>query len=378
MTAILPEGVLGVPVFTQVAVLEVRDIKSTSAVVRELSLKMPVPSLSHLKRVRKLKRKEENVNGDNVNTSAKEPLLVYLTYLKDFDISDVKDTGAENLTSLSESDSEKVTYSLKEKGIDTMLFTSKVFVSKVAKYAPKVRFIYDKVSPFWPCALHEDLYLVRLSSKNLFSKEELTPLIRYMNEALKIGNDVPSTRGEKVGAVIVDSTGSVVGVGRDGRHRHPVQHATMVAIDNVATRQCGGAWNMGIKTDTNISIPCSTEEDKEDSVVTSKRRKISHALSDDSDKAIGKDSYFNEKSSHVPSGGEDTCSEGVSYICTGYDVYLTREPCMMCAMALLHSRVRRVFYRFPNPEVGALESKTKLHTLDGINHRYEVFTVKPK
>ena len=33
-----------------------------------------------------------------------------------------------------------------------------------------------------------------------------------------------------------------------------------------------------------------------------------------------------------------------NYYLTGYDLYIFREPCIMCAMALVHSRVRRVFY----------------------------------
>ena len=72
------------------------------------------------------------------------------------------------------------------------------------------------------------------------------------------------------------------------------------------------------------------------------------------------------------SRGSDSATN-TSYICTDCDVYLTHEPCMMCAMALLHSRVRRVFYLLPDPSLGALGSRVKLHTLHGINHRYEVF-----
>ncbi|KAA0187459.1 hypothetical protein HAZT_HAZT006184, partial [Hyalella azteca] len=69
----------------------------------------------------------------------------------------------------------------------------------------------------------------------------------------------------------------------------------------------------------------------------------------------------------------DECTS--SYICTGLDAYLSHEPCMMCAMALLHSRVQRVFYHHRNAEKGALGSVVKLHTLPNINHRYEVFNV---
>ncbi|CAI5718481.1 hypothetical protein KXD40_000151 [Peronospora effusa] len=62
-----------------------------------------------------------------------------------------------------------------------------------------------------------------------------------------------------------------------------------------------------------------------------------------------------------------------SYLCTGYDVYLDREPCAMCAMALVHSRVRRVIFDRANPGDGVLVSSFKLHTIKSLNHHYRVF-----
>lgn len=40
------------------------------------------------------------------------------------------------------------------------------------------------------------------------------------------------------------------------------------------------------------------------------------------------------------------------------DLYLISEvePCFMCAMALVHSRISRVYYLHPNSVDGALES----------------------
>ena len=62
-----------------------------------------------------------------------------------------------------------------------------------------------------------------------------------------------------------------------------------------------------------------------------------------------------------------------AYLCTGLDAFLSIEPCSMCAMGLLHSRVGRVFFHFKNPLRGALCSAHRLHTVENINHRYRVF-----
>ncbi|OQR90847.1 kinase [Thraustotheca clavata] len=66
-----------------------------------------------------------------------------------------------------------------------------------------------------------------------------------------------------------------------------------------------------------------------------------------------------------------------SYLCTGYDVYVATEPCVMCAMALVHSRVRRVLYIQKNSSSGALGSIYQLHTQRSLNHRYRAFHIAP-
>lgn len=70
----------------------------------------------------------------------------------------------------------------------------------------------------------------------------------------------------------------------------------------------------------------------------------------------------------------DNLSKYGPYLCTGYDVYLTDEPCSMCAMALVHSRARRIFFHKSNAK-GAVKTLTKLHTIKALNHHYEVFQI---
>jgi len=68
----------------------------------------------------------------------------------------------------------------------------------------------------------------------------------------------------------------------------------------------------------------------------------------------------------------DNLSKYGPYLCTGYDIYLLREPCLMCAMALVHSRVKRIFF-LEKSENGALSTNFQLHSVKELNHHYEVF-----
>ncbi len=48
----------------------------------------------------------------------------------------------------------------------------------------------------------------------------------------------------------------------------------------------------------------------------------------------------------------------------------------MSAMALVHSRIRRVVYLHADPVCGALGSLYCLHEMRHLNHRFRVYTVK--
>lgn len=53
-------------------------------------------------------------------------------------------------------------------------------------------------------------------------------------------------------------------------------------------------------------------------------------------------------------------------------VYVTLEPCPMCAGALVNSRVARVVYGASDPKAGALESLFEIGRDARLNHRFEV------
>lgn len=53
-------------------------------------------------------------------------------------------------------------------------------------------------------------------------------------------------------------------------------------------------------------------------------------------------------------------------------LYVTLEPCVMCAGALLSARIRRVVYGALDPKGGATESLYSLGNDERLNHRFEV------
>ena len=62
-----------------------------------------------------------------------------------------------------------------------------------------------------------------------------------------------------------------------------------------------------------------------------------------------------------------------SYRLTDTTLYVTLEPCPMCAMAIVHARVRRLVFGAWDPRAGAAGSVTDIFALPSLNHRVDVF-----
>jgi len=54
------------------------------------------------------------------------------------------------------------------------------------------------------------------------------------------------------------------------------------------------------------------------------------------------------------------------------ELYVTKEPCAMCAGALVHTRIRRVIFGCADPSAGAAGSMINLLQIVTLNHRCEI------
>ncbi|MGC2578843.1 MAG: tRNA adenosine(34) deaminase TadA [Terrimicrobiaceae bacterium] len=57
---------------------------------------------------------------------------------------------------------------------------------------------------------------------------------------------------------------------------------------------------------------------------------------------------------------------------TDCDLFVTKEPCPMCAGAIVHARLRRVVFGCPDPKGGAAGGLLNLLQMPELNHRCEV------
>ena len=57
---------------------------------------------------------------------------------------------------------------------------------------------------------------------------------------------------------------------------------------------------------------------------------------------------------------------------TACDLYVTKEPCAMCAGAIIHTRIRRVIFGCADPTGGAAGSMMNLLQMQSLNHQCQI------
>jgi tRNA(adenine34) deaminase len=58
---------------------------------------------------------------------------------------------------------------------------------------------------------------------------------------------------------------------------------------------------------------------------------------------------------------------------TGCDLYVTLEPCAMCAAAISFARIRRLYFGAPDPKGGAVENGVRFFRQPTCHHAPEVY-----
>ena len=57
----------------------------------------------------------------------------------------------------------------------------------------------------------------------------------------------------------------------------------------------------------------------------------------------------------------------------GCDLWVTLEPCTMCAGAIAHARIRRLYFAARDPKAGAVESGVRFFDSAACHHRPDVY-----
>ncbi|WFD34068.1 tRNA-specific adenosine deaminase subunit tad3 [Malassezia cuniculi] len=138
-------------------------------------------------------------------------------------------------------------------------------------------------------------------------------------------------------------------IGRDGvPHAKAVEEALLRCLRNAEHgRASGEAVGVGVYVTSRSFGEGDTQLEPIDvdawDTRTSERHPLRHAVPN----AVRKVAALRKERDH-----KSDAANGQDYLLTGLTLFVTHEPCAYCAMALIHSRVRTVFFVQPSPGSG--------------------------
>ncbi|KAH8416100.1 hypothetical protein KR222_008203 [Zaprionus bogoriensis] len=245
-----------------------------------------------------------------------------------------------------------------------------VNVVQVPASSAKLRVQYDQMVKFWPCKFHPDKYAESLHNGSNFSASQRHYHKRMAQLLRKLSRDV--NEGRAVGICVDPRRPSIVAIAGSSEHSTTHQHCAMWLVDYVARSQRGGAWSSPEHFVQDAPQATSTLRGLPQSYYDYLQQQESYRDLQCGAELPRRGEQAATELETETEGNADNLSKYGPYLCTGYDVYLLREPCLMCAMALVHSRAKRIFFLEPSAN-GALSSSFQLHAVKELNHHYEVF-----
>ncbi|KAL2315233.1 tRNA-specific adenosine deaminase subunit tad3 [Schizosaccharomyces pombe] len=194
---------------------------------------------------------------------------------------------------------------------DLGIVSKMIFLYAVPAFPPLTDEQFHEWNSVWPVS-----YRKHVQRQDVFTVHELKRIESILEDLIKAAG--ASHKHGEIGcaAAIYDpTTDTVLAVSVDERSKlkNPINHCVMNAINLVAKRELSRRQN---RTD----------------------------------------------------GSEDR------YLCKDLTVVMTHEPCVMCSMGLLHSRIRRLIYCKKQPLTGGIESLYGIHWRAELNHRYLAYS----
>ena len=188
--------------------------------------------------------------------------------------------------------------------------------------------IYKKHNPFGP---HPGIVSRAESELHVGMEDTVAMAHRIATEAASSG------LGEAIGAVITSRPGGVprvIALAGDARWSGGKENAA--ASGNVMAHAALRAIAM-------VALRLTAAEHETVSTAASSLDSIESGLFHDRPMLPEEERVFNGEP--LPPGG---------YLCHNLEIYLTHEPCVMCSMALLHSRFGKVVFGKRMPQTGGL------------------------
>lgn len=350
------------------------DTKLIAKVMNQICQRMPLNELNHLKRVNKtriilcslsdmLNFLRQNHDNESIQAILSTINKSESHQLTEDDLRVVKDDLTISLLKLYMTNRE-----ISQEMIGFL--TETVEIAAAAAEPSVLSWQYTDVAKDWPCKFHPNKDLEKMYNGKWFTETETA----FHSKIMQICGFLCKELKKQVSGIAVDPrTKSIVAIGFDECDRHPLMHCAMVLIDGVARSQNGGAWNEYLvdsefysnhnKEYTQFGVSPYLQE-----LITSKFSFINFGAE------CVKSAIESRQNLETDNSNSDNLAKYGPYLCTGYDVYLWREPCIMCSMALTHSRIRSIFFHQTQSN-GAICTLTKLQSVKALNHHFQVFHI---